>query len=108
MSEDRLPTTYQEFHDRYKSNERIENEGTPQAVVHMPCMFCGAPDFFVLRALQVQEDLSKGTKCVECGRSVVVVFGPPKGIAESVSYEVFQYAGDDPPEYLPSKPRRVT
>lgn len=100
----KVPTTRDEFVARYKGNERVvgRNEMT---VTHMPCIFCGAPDFFILPILRVQEVLQAGSICAECGRGARVIFtGDDR---DKVQYEVVQTVGIDPPEYLEPAPRRV-
>jgi hypothetical protein len=103
----RLPTTMQEFQDRYMQNNTVENEGTASEIRHMPCMFCGAPDVILLHALRVQEDLERGGTCPDCGRGIRVVFSADTRTTDGVNYEVFQTVGDEPPDYIVTKPRRV-
>lgn len=104
----RLPANEQEFQERYLSNNTVENEGTASEVRHLPCIFCGAPDMVLLRALRVQEDLERGGKCDDCGRGIRIVFDGDTRVREGVRYEVFQTEGDDPPDYIVPKPRRVS
>jgi hypothetical protein len=98
------PKTLEEFRERYLSNDTIDHQGTVQQVTHVPCMFCGAPDMIVLRALHAAEDLQRGGRCKECGRGIRVLFTQ---IADALTYEVVQVEGDDPPDYIDQWPRRV-
>lgn len=91
-----------EFQERYLSNRHVEGEDL-KAVHHMPCIFCGAPDMIIMRALNVSEDLQRGGKCSECGRGIRVEIHNGLG---TVGFEVVQTEGIDPPEYIVPKPRR--
>jgi hypothetical protein len=101
-----LPTTAKEFQERYLKNQKVDNEGLATQVTHMPCMFCGAPDVILMHAFRAQEDLERGGVCHDCGRGIRVVFGGDTR-REDIPYEVFQTVGDDPPDYIEPKPRRV-
>lgn len=99
------PKTREAFLDRYNANNVVERAGTLEQITHMPCMFCGAPDLILIRALHAQEDLERGARCQECGRGIRVVF---RDEGNMVQYEVFQTEGVDPPEYIMPWPRRVS
>lgn len=104
-----LPKTAEQFKERYLRNNTVDHEGDPfKELRHLPCMFCGAADMILLHAINVQEDLERGGTCLDCGRGVRVVFAGDTRKNDGVQYEVFQTCGDDPPDYISPKPRRVT
>lgn len=103
-----LPKTADEFKDRYLKNNTTDHEGDAfRELRHLPCMFCGAPDLILLHAMSVQEDLERGGTCTDCGRGIRIVFSGDTRKQEGVSYEVFQTCGDEAPDYIDPKPRRV-
>jgi hypothetical protein len=99
----RSPSTKEEFIARYHQNNTVDNPGTLQAITHLPCPFCAAPDIIVMRALHVQEDLQRGGTCAECGRGIRVIF---QDAGNQIQYDVVQTCGIDPPDYIDPKPRR--
>lgn len=104
-----LPKTAEEFKERYIKNNTVDFEGDPfREVRHLPCMFCGAPDQILLHGNRVQEDLERGGTCLDCGRGIRVVFSGDTRLHDGVKYEIFQTVGDEPPDYISPKPRRVT
>lgn len=68
------------------------------------CPFCAAPDWLTWEAPAVRKVMETGATCKECGRSCKAVFADAPG---SVSFELVQTGGDDPPVYLVPKMRRV-
>lgn len=99
----RSPKTKEDFIKRYVENNYVENPDTLNAITHLPCPFCAAPDIIVMKALHVQEDLQRGGTCRECGRGIRIIF---RDVADKIEYEVVQTCGIDPPNYIEPRPRR--
>lgn len=102
MTIDRAPQNAAEYLERFHANQRLSGFGF-DTTQHMPCPFCAAPDFLVFKILEVEYALSCGARCGECDRSMKAVF---KKISGSVSFEVVQTSGSDPPEWVQPRMRR--
>jgi hypothetical protein len=92
------PPTRAEYDRRFAANQRLEGYGIGNVTQHMPCPFCAAPDFMVHHILDVEEVMSLGATCQECGRSLKAIFTRSEG---TVHFELVQTGGDDAPDYLP-------
>jgi hypothetical protein len=97
------PTTKEAFERRFHENQKIEGFGLDGTTTRMPCPFCAAPDFVVYKILEVTEALAAESVCKECGRGAKALVTKA---GSSVSYEVVQTRGDDPPPFV-LKLRRV-
>ncbi len=94
-----------EFNRRFWDNHRIEGYGL-DVETHIPCPFCAAPDFVIIPLLETEEAMQGEQTCAECGRSGRHLFDrSQEGV---LKFEFVQTAGDDPPSWLLSKPRRVS
>lgn len=98
------PANEQEYLKLYQQNHKIDGFGIGNVYNHFPCPFCAAPDWMVTELLQVEAEMQKDHICKNCGRSAkAIVTRTSKG----VSFEVVQTGGDDPPDWLTPKMRRV-
>jgi hypothetical protein len=99
------PTTMAEYTKRFMENERVEGDG-PSTTVVMSCPFCAAPDFMRLRILEGEAAMAMaaGATCQQCGRSARTLFDRRGG---EMRAELVQTGGDEQPEWLASKMRRV-
>lgn len=97
------PQNMEEYRERFAKNEAIEGEGL-ETRTRMPCPFCGAPDFMVHRVIDSEIHFAKGATCKECGRSAKMVI---ESTEKGTIFELVQTGGDDPPEWLIPKMRRV-
>jgi hypothetical protein len=99
----RAPTSVQEYLDRYALNQIVTGYGL-DTTTHVPCPFCAAPEFMAMKVLETEPVLAAGATCRECGRSAKAIF---QRDASSVQFEIVQTGGDDPPDWLTPKMRRV-
>lgn len=90
------------FEARFHENERIEGYGSDTTMI-VPCPFCAAPDFMRWKILQMEETLSAGATCAECGRSCKGIFEHRR---DSVHFEMVQTGGSEPAEWIP-RMRRI-
>jgi hypothetical protein len=97
------PTNMDEFHLRSESNNALTGRGY-ETTRHVPCPFCAAPDWMVFKVLETQESIVKGATCLECGRTARASLRRYEGGFE---LELVQTGGDDQPEWLEPKMRRV-
>ncbi len=90
--------TKEEYEARFKANEKVEGHGIVGMTVHVPCMFCAAPDFFVYTLPTMERVMAEGATCKECGRGAraVIVKTP-----SCTQMSFVQTGGDDPPDYIP-------
>lgn len=100
------PKSMDELSYRYAKNMRISGWGIEGVTHHVPCMFCGAPDFQTYRVIDVEAETAKDTKCKYCGRSGRIITTTSNGGSTKIM-ELVQTGGDDPPEWMDPKPRRV-
>lgn len=98
------PTSVEEYRRRFYKNYKIEGYGIGSVHCHYPCPFCAAPEFMVAEILETDKALERGGTCSECGRSARAIMSRTQG---SVSFEMVQTGGDDPPDWLTPKMRRV-
>jgi hypothetical protein len=101
----RLPKNKEEFIRRYNQNNYVVDPDTVNAVTHLPCPFCAAPDIIVMKALHVVEDLQRGGVCKECGRGIRCII---QEVGDKYNVEVVQTCGIDPPSFISPRPRRVS
>lgn len=97
------PNSMAEYSERFHNNNKIEGYGTAVKTI-APCPFCAASDWLCMPILDVEGALKKGATCKECGRSAKAIFKYENG---DKSFEIVQTGGDDPPEWLQPKMRRV-
>lgn len=96
------PSSREEYDARVTANTRITGFGA-EVVTHMPCPFCGAPDFAELPILDPRTPMEEGRTCSDCGRSSKAIFHDAPGM---VRFEFVQTGGPDPDEWVPTM-RRV-
>lgn len=97
------PNNLEEYQQRFASNQGAEGWGVDVKAV-FPCPFCAAPRWAVVAILQMESVLTKPHHCGECGRSAKAIFNRT---AAGVSFEIVQTGGDDQPDWLTPKMRRV-
>jgi hypothetical protein len=98
------PRNKDEYLHRFTLNQKMSGFGIKEAAAHAPCPFCAAPDFMVFKIINTENSMEKGGTCSECGRSAKAILQrTPAGIA----FEIVQTGGDDPPEWLTPKMRRM-
>jgi hypothetical protein len=66
--------------------------------VHLPCFFCGAPDFLVHRLLDTDRAYNDGAVCKECGRGARI---PVEHDGNVTSFTIVQTVGDPLPDWYP-------
>lgn len=97
------PRNLAEYTARAGINCRVDGFGADVMTV-LTCPFCAAGGFWRLPIANVRGAMEKETTCGECHRKARALF---KESARSISFEVVQTGGDDPPAWLEPKPRRV-
>lgn len=100
---DQRPTSAAEYLARTHANSKIAGLGLA-TTMHVPCPFCAAPDFFVCFVVSMEKHTEQGATCKECGRGCRAIYTRGPG---SVQFEFVQTGGDDPPDWLTPKMRRV-
>lgn len=98
------PNGMRAYVKRFHANEYLTGHGE-STTTHCPCPFCGAIDWLAMPILKTKEALSTGATCGECGRSAKAIFDPIK--PHEIKYVMVQTGGDDPPDWLVPKMRRV-
>lgn len=123
--------SFEEYSDKFNQNMRTSGRFT-STTMHLPCPWCAEPDYMVVPLVNTPQVMSMPTLCKNCGRTGKTVYyhddlsyqqgGPPEdmGVAGRVAlmgdvgnsgpgytFEFVQTDGDDPPEWMPLKPRRV-
>jgi hypothetical protein len=98
------PVDLDAYLKRFHMGELIEGYGFGNVYMTSPCPFCAAPGWLKWEMLDVRPAMEKGATCSECGRSARAIFKDDHGRA---AFEIVQTGGDDPPEYLVPKMRRV-
>jgi hypothetical protein len=98
------PTTKEEYEQRFAENAHASGFGFENLKQHMPCPFCAAPEWLVVKLLELEARSSEPTICKECGRGAKTIYThEPGGVTR---FEIVQTRGDDAPPWLP-KIRRV-
>lgn len=93
-----MPTDLKSYTARFHANQRMTGFGI-DVTVHVPCPFCSAPDWIVMKVIDTKEAMKTGASCEECGRSARAIFHVDQpGNAE---FEVVQTGGSDAPDWLP-------
>lgn len=90
------PTSKTEFEKRFHANMRMSGEGA-DTTVHMPCPFCGAPDWVVYRLLEMPGRAERSSECGECGRSAAILTSYPSD--GSMRGAFVQTGGPDAPAW---------
>jgi hypothetical protein len=105
MEKQKPPENQHEFDLRYHQRALTTGFGAA-TTMNLPCPFCAAPGFAAYKVLQVKEEMAKEHVCTECGRGAKAIFTPQND--GGLHFEIVQTRGDDPPDWMASKPRRVT
>lgn len=101
------PSSLDEYNRRFAANAKVSGYGMDVAQ-HFPCPFCAAPEWLVIKIMDLAMDssaMSSARTCKECGRSGRMLLNPTAGGGSSM--ELVQTGGDDPPPWMPAI-RRVT
>jgi hypothetical protein len=98
------PNNMNEYMARFHHNEKIEGRGIGNVYTHTPCPFCAAADWLVFEVLQVEEKVSEGATCRECGRSARGLFYRR---GHTTEFEMVQTGGTDAPPWLEPKIKRA-
>jgi hypothetical protein len=98
------PANVEDFMERFHKGEKLTGYGIDNVHMTSPCPFCAAPDWMTWDVLDVRAAMTQGATCKECGRSAKAIFADAPG---SISFELVQTGGNDPPDYLVPKIRRV-
>lgn len=99
------PESQEEFLRRYIAGEKVEGKGVGNVYMTVPCPFCAAPDWLTWELLSVKEVMGTGATCKECGRGCKAIFNEDSG---GVAFEIVQTGGNDPPEWMNPKMRRLS
>jgi hypothetical protein len=92
------PASFDEYNSRFHANQKYSGFGL-DTTIHMPCGFCGSPDFMVAKVIDTESVMKRGATCKECGRSLKAIFTHhPAG---GKSFEFVQTGGPDAPAWLP-------
>lgn len=94
--------TKDEYLERVNKNQEITGFGM-EVTMHMPCPFCGAPDFMVYLVLETEIAAKRGAVCKECKRGARALFDHSQG---GVQFEFVQTEGPDPDVEGVIMPRR--
>lgn len=97
------PDNLEQYLERFNKHQGIEGTGLDTTSV-MPCPFCAAPRWAVVKVLEIEGELAKERGCSECGRTAKALFQRSTG---GVAFEMVQVGGPDQPEWLEPKMRRV-
>lgn len=73
--------------------------------LHIPCPFCGEPDWLIARVHEGEEALTRESVCRHCNRGGKAIFRRPN--LGTTEFEIVQTSGPDAPAWLNPKPRRV-
>ena len=103
MDENGMPRNNDELAVRINLNQQVTGFGF-DTTMHMPCPFCGAPDFMVFKVIDTLEASKQGGTCKECKRSMKTIVTSIRG---GRNMEFVQSAGPDQPDWLSPKMRRV-
>jgi hypothetical protein len=89
------PTSMAEYNGRFMANTEVTGHGIEGVTQHMPCPFCAAKDWLVVRILDFNQDHE--ATCGECGRTAKITFTESGG---SKIMRVAQTGGPDQPDWL--------
>lgn len=99
------PTSPAEYLARTKANTKYSGVGLA-TMMHVPCPFCGAAEFVVCAVIGgAERAFEKGATCRECNRGCRAIF--TRSAPGSLGFEFVQTGGDEPPDWLTPKMRRV-
>lgn len=97
------PKDLKEYEEKYELSYRTSGHGAG-TVLHFPCPFCAAPEWYEVRADQYPTATSP-LRCTECNRSARFTLDVnPRDNTQTV--ELLQVDGPDAPSYLDPAPRR--
>lgn len=97
------PASLEDYNQRFYENQRVSGQGL-ETRTHIPCPFCASEDFLSPRILDTESAMERGATCSVCGRSARAIFTRSPG---TVSFEIVQTGGEDQPDWLKPKMRRV-
>ena len=97
------PTSIDEYNERYHRNMMMEGHGMETANV-MPCPFCAAPRFAVVKVVDTLDAMQTERTCSECGRSGKAFVEQNES---TTRMEFVQTGGPDLPDWYYPKMRRV-
>lgn len=106
MTDHTIPTNIEEYNKLYVLNCEVKGFGFEVAQT-LACPFCCARDFMTLKPIDMAMDDDAGQQectCETCGRSGRNIITREPG---ETRLEFVQTGGDDPPDWLQPKPRRV-
>jgi len=94
------PTTKEEYEQRFHENTHASGFGFENVQQHTPCPFCAAPEWLVVKLIELETQSSKETICQECGRGAKTIYTrEPGGVTR---FEIVQTRGGDAPPWLPT------
>ena len=97
------PNSMEEYKTKFYANQKITGFGL-DTTMHVPCAFCGEPDFIVHRIIDTEKAYARGAVCNHCGRGMRGIVSRDRG---GVSVEFVQTSGNAPPSWLEPAPRRI-
>lgn len=100
-----IPQSMPEFLERFEANSKLTGHGIDKLEMHIPCPFCAAPDFMVYLIFNAEATWMKGATCGHCGRSAKVIFGTKT--EERTGFELVQTGGDEQPDWLEPKLKKL-
>lgn len=100
------PKNHDEYLARFYLNRKVSGFGPLSVTVSCPCPFCSAADFMIFAVIDTEEAMAEGATCKECGRGAKAVLSSPAGGGKQ--FEIVQTSGDDQPEWLKPKMRRIS
>ena len=106
---DASPASMQDLRDRIARHYSLEGAGL-SVTQHVPCPFCGAPEFMVSALPEVSHVYQEGAICRECSRGMRVRIESVHDtdgamLAQSMSFE--QTVGPEQAEWYVPKMRRA-
>jgi hypothetical protein len=96
------PATRDEFGLLFAENTMVSGEGL-DTTQHMPCPFCAAPDFLIVKIVEFGQEDTGPFECGSCGRSGRFVVDRE---TEAVRMEFVQTGGEPPPAWMAPPPKR--
>jgi hypothetical protein len=93
------PTSIDEYNKRFMANMEVSGQGIEGVTQHMPCPFCAAKDWLVVRVIDFGAEHEE--TCDECGRTAKITFTDD---GRSRTMSTVQTGGPDQPEWLPAMP----
>lgn len=97
------PANMNEYNERFLTNMQVTGYGITGTTQHMPCPFCAAPDWYVVKLMDFGHT-SDPLTCGECGRTAQLLYAKIDG---GSTMELVQTDGPDAPEWLQPPPRRA-